>query len=112
MSDYEARTEDETRHDYRPPPYQPYPGLGARLSYLRRQYPVETRPFYLTSEFAAALIAIVALAITAGASSTIDAWRFWQLATAITVGYLLSRGIAKAGSHALGRDPRNEIDGR
>lgn len=112
MSEYDARTEDATRHDYRPPPYQPYAGVGARLSYLRRQYPVETRPFYLTSEFAAAVIAVIALAITAGASSTIDAWRFWLLTTAITVAYLLSRGLAKSGSQTLGRDPRNELDGR
>jgi hypothetical protein len=76
---------------------------------LRRQYPIETKPFFLTSEFAAAVVAVLALAITAGASESIDAWRFWLLTTAITVGYLLSRGIAKSGTRSNASDPREQM---
>jgi hypothetical protein len=100
-----------------PPQYPPqhyygqqmYGGVGMRMSRLRRQYPIETKPFFLTSEFAAAVLAVLALAITAAASESIDAWRFWLLTTAITVGYLLSRGIAKCGTKSNASDPREQM---
>ena len=77
---------------------------------LRRQYPIETKPFFLTSEFAAALLAVVALAITAASSESIDAWRFWLLTTGITAAYLLSRGIAKSGTRSNASDPREQMN--
>ena len=100
-----------------PPPYQQYPppayGRGYRLGGFPRpprQYPIETKPFFLTSEFVAYLLAVVALAITAASSEAIGAWRFWLLATALTSAYLLSRGIAKSGTRSNAPDPREQMN--
>jgi hypothetical protein len=98
------------QQQYAPPPQQMY-GYGMPTEpRLRRQYPIETKPFFLTSEFAAALLAVVALAITAAASESIDAWRFWLLASGITAAYLLSRGIAKSGTRSNASDPREQMN--
>jgi hypothetical protein len=85
-------------------------GYGYGPPRLRRQYPIETKPFFLTSEFAAAVLAVLALAITAAASDSIDAWRFWLLTTGITSAYLLSRGIAKSGTRSNASDPREQMN--
>lgn len=76
----------------------------------RGSYPIETKPFFLTSEFATFLIAEVALVITALASDSIDAWRFWILTTALVSLYMLSRGIAKSGARSRAFDPREELE--
>lgn len=76
----------------------------------RRQYPIETKPFFLTSEFAALMIAIIALLITTLTNSTIDAWRFWILTTVLVSLYMLSRGIAKSGTRSMSFDPRENLE--
>ena len=95
---------------YGPPPQQMYGYRMPLMPRMRRHYPIETKPFFLTSEFAAAVIAVLALAITAAASESIDAWRFWLLATVITSAYLLSRGIAKSGTKSNASDPREQLN--
>jgi len=57
---------------------------------------LETRPFFLTSEFVLALAAWVALLLTTVATDSVDATTFWILSVAIAAGYMLSRGAAKA----------------
>ncbi len=95
------------------PGYGPWRGPWAgRWGYgggPRPGFPIETKPFFLTSEFAAVLLAIVALAITAGASESIDAWRFWILTTVLVSFYVLSRGIAKSGTKSRSADPREDL---
>ncbi len=76
----------------------------------RRSYPIETKPFFVTSEFAAALITVIALAITALSSESIDARMFWILTTVLVSFYMLSRGIAKSGTRSMASDPREELD--
>jgi len=88
-----------------PPPY----GYGPPRGWGRPQYPIETKPFYLTSEFFGAALAIAGIAITAASSDAFGAWRAWLLITAITVGYLLSRGIAKSGTRSNANDPREHM---
>ena len=85
-------------------------GRGYTGTRSRRQYPIETKPFFLTSEFAALVISIVALAITAAVDNSIDAWRFWILTTALVSLYMLSRGIAKSGTRSMSFDPREQLD--
>ena len=112
----DAETLHSPPHQYPPQQYygapqQMYGAYGMPgISRFRRQYPIETKPFFLTSEFAAALLAVIALAITAAASDSIDAWRFWMLTTAITAAYLLSRGIAKCGTKSNASDPREQLN--
>jgi hypothetical protein len=76
----------------------------------KRVYPIETKPFFLTSEFVGSVLAIAGIAITAAASDAFGAWRAWILITAITVGYMISRGIAKSGTRSHADDPREGID--
>ena len=73
-------------------------------------YTSETKPFYLTSEFLVFALYLMGLAIAAGTDSTIDARFFWIFATVAVVGYMLSRGIAKAASRSRAHDPREDID--
>ena len=76
----------------------------------RRSYPIETKPFFLTSEFVGAVLAIAGIAITAASSDAFGAWRAWILISAITVGYMVSRGIAKSGTRSHADDPREHLD--
>jgi hypothetical protein len=46
--------------------------------------------------------------ITAAADNSIDARTFWYLEIPLTIGYLLSRGIAKSGTKSSSWDPRDE----
>jgi hypothetical protein len=68
----------------------------------------ETKPFFMTSEFMFYALMTVALLITAASDNSIDARWFWLLEVPLTIGYLLSRGIAKSGSKAPSYDPRDE----
>jgi hypothetical protein len=93
---------------------QPY-GYGHPQQYApwmrpRRQYPIETKPFFLTSEFVGAVLAILGIAITAASSEAFGAWRAWILITAVVVGYMVSRGIAKSGTRSHSADPREQLD--
>jgi hypothetical protein len=83
-----------------PPPY----------GYQRPRRSIETKPFFLTSEFVGSVLAIAGIAITAASSDAFGAWRAWILITAITVGYMISRGIAKSGTHSHADDPREHLD--
>ena len=76
----------------------------------KRVYPIETKPFFLTSEFVGSVLAILGIAITAAASDAFGAWRAWILITAIVVGYMVSRGIAKSGTRSHSSDPREHLD--
>ena len=95
---------------YQQPQYQQPYGYGYGPPRLRRQYPIETKPFFLTSEFVGAVLAIAGIAITAAASDAFGAWRAWILITAVVVGYMVSRGIAKSGTRSNAPDPREHIE--
>ena len=87
-------------------------GMVARVrgAWPRREYPIETKPFFLTSEFVGSVLAIGGIAITAASSDAFGAWRAWILITAILVGYMISRGIAKSGTRSHSSDPREHLD--
>ena len=76
----------------------------------RRSYPIETKPFFLTSEFVGAVLVIAGIAITAASSEAFGAWRAWILISAVTGAYMISRGIAKAGTRSHSDDPREHLD--
>jgi hypothetical protein len=92
-------------------PQQPVPPYGyQQWQRPRRSYPIETKPFFLTSEFVGGVLAIAGIAITAASSDAFGAWRAWILISAITVGYMVSRGIAKSGTRSHADDPREHLD--
>jgi hypothetical protein len=76
----------------------------------RSSYTSETKPFYLTSEFLVFGLYLMGLGIAAATSPSIDARLFWILATVAVVGYMLSRGIAKAATRSRAHDPREDVD--
>ncbi|MBA3717808.1 MAG: hypothetical protein H0W87_06245 [Actinobacteria bacterium] len=80
-------------------------------SMQRREYSIETKPFFLTSEFLAFIIGTIALAITAGTDATIDARLFWILEVVLIGLYMISRGVAKAGTKSRSADPREDLLG-
>jgi len=84
-----------------------YGGWGMRR---RRVYPIETKPFFLTSEFAVSLVAVIGLIITAATNHTMGVRLFWELTTVIVAAYLVSRGIAKSGTKSNSWDPREHLD--
>jgi hypothetical protein len=77
------------------------PGLTEHyVGYGRRPW-AETKPFFATSEFLTLVATIIAVGIAMAVSDLLDAGRGWILITVLSTGYMVSRGIAKAGT----RDP-------
>ncbi len=74
---------------------------------IELEHPTETRPAVRTTEFFV-LLASVALVIVVGYSGddTLDTRTIWTLVTVLASAYMLSRGIAKAGSY----EHRSDID--
>jgi hypothetical protein len=70
----------------------------------------ETKEFFKTSEFFVTLIGVAALIIAAAVQDNFDAHGMWRLVTALLIAYVLSRGIAKAGSDK--REGRSRNSGR
>jgi hypothetical protein len=81
-------------------------GFARRLS-------TETKQAFKTTEFWAFVAVLIALLIAGnsiereeGGSDVLDAGRVWLYATLLTIGYMISRGLAKSGV----RDPYNTDD--
>ena len=69
---------------------------GDRLAMLTAR---ETKPFFLTSEFLLTAATIAGLLVVGYLhDDSLNTWRIWLLVTVIASAYVLSRGIAKAGS--------------
>ena len=73
-------------------------GLAARGFFDPGPRFIETKPSWLTSEFWILVATLVALWVYTAADDAIDADRAWILTTILVSVYMLSRGIAKAGS--------------
>ena len=64
----------------------------------RREYR-ETTPFFKTTEFLVLVAGTLALLIAGYAGDdSLNVWRTWALVTALGSAYLISRGLAKAGT--------------
>ena len=65
----------------------------------------ETKAAFKTTEIGAYVLTVVAVLIASAFDDSLDGRGAWTLVTALTIGYLLSRGLAKSGSkHREGRD--------
>ena len=64
----------------------------------------ETKPFYMTSEFLTLVASVAGVLIAAAVAENYDAPRAWLLATILASAYMISRGLAKAGSRDHSRD--------
>jgi hypothetical protein len=67
----------------------------------------EARPGFITSEFWLTILGVAALAIMAYSSDALGVRWGMGMATVILLGYILSRGIAKAGSNEVVRTEDN-----
>ena len=87
-----ARTRGSTTYDTRP----------ARKA-------TETKPFFLTSEFGVLTLMTIALFIASAVVDDVDSRLAWILGSAMVGAYILSRGIAKAGTRSWSYDPREDM---
>jgi len=73
---------------------------GRTTDSFRREFR-ETKPSFMTTEFWAMLVGVVALVVTYNVAEdgSLNLFRTSLLATILAVGYIVSRGFAKAGSH-------------
>jgi len=74
---------------------------GRSADTFRRRTFRETKPSFMTTEFWAMVVGIVALIVIYNGSAdlSLDLFRASLLCTVLAVGYFVSRGLAKAGSH-------------
>jgi hypothetical protein len=105
-------TYDTERQTQQFPSHQQQHGRGdgfvdQYVGYGRRPYS-ETKPFFMTSEFFAAIAAVAALAIALGTNDLVNGFRGWLLITIVAAAYIISRGTAKPGA----RDPNPSRMGR
>ena len=66
----------------------------------------ETKASLITTEFWAMVVSIIAILIAAAVSDSFDDVRAWTLVAVIASAYMISRGIAKAGSRHHSDDRR------
>ena len=66
---------------------------------VRRMGIDETKLSLKTTEFWAMVGLIAAILIASAVSDSLDDVRAWTLVAAVGIGYMLSRGLAKSGSH-------------
>jgi hypothetical protein len=75
----------------------------------------ETKPAFKTTELiayvaATAAILIAALIVDESVTGGMGAKQAWLYVTILTVGYMVSRGLAKSGSHEHDGNPRTGRD--
>jgi hypothetical protein len=69
----------------------------------------ETKLSLKTTEFWAMAAVNAAILIAAYVSDSLDDVRAWTLVAAVSIGYMISRGLAKTGTNYLGSsEPRNQ----
>jgi hypothetical protein len=64
----------------------------------------ETKASFMTTELYAFVASVAAILIASAQADNFDAPRSWTLVAAVTVGYMVSRGLAKSGSSHRDRD--------
>jgi hypothetical protein len=87
---------------------QQFGGYG-RPYYNRGSMWTETRPSFLTSEFLFTILAVIGIAITGATAADIDSRLATELCAGVVAAYIVSRGIAKAGSRSGANDPRDDL---
>ena len=71
----------------------------------------ETKSALKTTELIAYIVAVIAVLIATQVSDGLGADKGWLYVTVLTVGYLLSRGLAKSGSRDFYDTDRHDNDG-
>jgi hypothetical protein len=72
-----------------------------------RRATVETKPAFKTTELIVWAVSVIAVLIAAAVTENLDGHDAWKYVTWLSVGYMISRGLAKAGSYQKDDDPRS-----
>lgn len=85
---------------YAHPPQYAVPGAAEQVERFARRHlrTPETKPFFFTSEFYVWLITAISVLIAGAVSHGFRANQVWAMVGALSIGYMLSRGIAKSGA--------------
>jgi hypothetical protein len=86
--------------------------IAASYSDSRPAYSDETKNALKTTEFFAMVAIIAAILIAAWVSDSLDDVRAWTLVAAVSIGYMLSRGLAKSGTKYFGSEDPVKRDDR
>jgi hypothetical protein len=85
--------------------------MPASYGETRRTTSDETKNALKTTEFFAMVGVNAAILIAAWVSDSLNDVRAWTLVAAVSIGYIISRGLAKSGSKYVGgEDPTNRED--
>ena len=71
-----------------------------------RRDTVETKPAFKTTELAVWALTVIGVLVAAAVTENLDGHDAWKYVTWLSIGYMISRGLAKAGSYAKDNDPR------
>ena len=69
---------------------------------------VETKPAFKTTELVVWALTVAAVLIAAAVTENLDGHDAWKYVSWVSVGYMISRGLAKAGSYQKDSDPRTD----
>jgi hypothetical protein len=72
----------------------------------------ETKPAWKTTELLFFILTVAGVLIAAQIVDGFAADQAWLYVTLLTFGYMVSRGVAKAGKYAKDSDPRTDSDNR
>ena len=68
---------------------------------------VETKPAFKTTELMVWAVSVIAVLIAAAVTENLDGHDAWKYVTWLSIGYMISRGLAKAGSYQKDNDRRS-----
>ena len=57
----------------------------------------ESKPGFMTSEFISSMVAAIGILVAAAVADGFGAEEAWRLVAFLSIGYMISRGIAKSG---------------
>lgn len=86
------------------------PGVRVDAGRRRLGFGDETKASPKTTEFWAMVAMLIGIFVAAAVSDTFGDVRAWTLATAVAVGYMLSRGLAKSGTKYVGGEDATRRD--
>ena len=74
----------------------------------------ETKPSFKTSEFVAYVVVVIGVLVASAVvdKSDFGAQEAWFYVTLLTIGYMISRGLAKSGSYEKEHHTTDSIAGR
>jgi hypothetical protein len=80
---------------------------GRRDFRVARPSTVETKPAFKTTELMVWALTAIAVLIAAAVTENLDGHDAWKYVTWLSIGYMIARGLAKAGSYQKDDDPRS-----